>query len=316
MAPKNKGEKSQDTAQPINNALATQGTTAIVEADDFDDVAGQGFEENDASLVKIPFLVVLQPSSRVIKMPRKQRPPHLQNAEAGMLYDNVSEELIDVTDENKPGLEFIPVFFKKVFVRFAPDMGGFKGKYEPDSPIVKKAIAEGSFADYRVDEPGKARAECDELNEVIELYAVYASPSTGALRAVVINVGGSGITMFKDWNGKVSGFRRKKPDGTLYPPPLRTHRTEFRTEYDPSKGEDKAYYKTLFSPAVKNGNGTGDLLASQIRRADPRFVMAEQFYKDLMDMKVSADYSTLDRGGMAGNGGGAPKADKKADEGF
>lgn len=290
---KDKAGQSQDKA--TETALAKQGPSAVAELDDFEDEAGAGFEENDSSMVKIPFINILQPSSKIIKTPKKQRAAQHVDAEAGMIHNNVTDELYD----GDKGLEILPVFFRKVWTLWAPDMGGFKGKYDPQHAKVKKALAEGEFGQYKIGD--------DDLIETIELYVVYASPVSGELHCGVLNIASTKITAFKDWNSRVSGLKLDGKNGK-YTPPLYCNRTLMRSEFDPGKN-DNSFFRLVLEPAVQV-NGVPDYKSSIVRKTDPRYTVAKKFHQDLLDMKVSADYSTTERG--AGGGGG----DARGDDGF
>lgn len=302
-----KAEKAEKTAPVEETALTTQGTMEIGGADDWSDEAGAGFEENDASLVKIPFLSLLQPSSRLIKQPKKQRPPKLAEAEAGMLINTVTGEMYDIADPEKGGLEVVPVYYRKVYVLQAPEMGGYKGKLQPNDPRVKKALSEGDFGNYHVGE--------NEMVETIELYVVYKSPYDGQVRAAVVNIQSTKIPVFKEWNTNVSGFQLQGPKGP-YTPAIYANRTVIRSEYDPSKGEDKAFYRIILEPAVKDAKGNPDFKLSLLSKSSPLAEFARKFHADLLEMKVDADYSTSEDGTGGGGGGGGGRPDKRADAGF
>jgi hypothetical protein len=293
------------TAAEAATALERQGITDLVEPDDFGDLEGRGFEGQEASLQKVPFLNILQPGSKLVKMPKKERPSHLKDIEAGWAYNPVTEEAINIVETP---LEFLPIIFSRCFIRWKPEMGGFNGKLDPHNPAVKKAILEGSFGEFTIDG--------DQLQETVELFSLYRSPRDGVICAAVQSMYSTKLGVFKDWNARVSGVKLKKANGDLYSPPLFTHRTLLGSFYDRSRGEEQAFYRLTLTPAVNGPDGRPDYRASIVRRADERFIYAEKFHEDIVENRTAADYSTAEEGGGGGKQAASSGGDKRSDAGF
>jgi hypothetical protein len=298
----NKTEKSGDgekakadetKAQETALALADQ-NKELAEIDDdldFEDAAGEGHEERDASMVKTPRLDLLQSSSGLVKMPKAARPKGLEDAEMGQFIDTVSKELL--TD-----IEVLPVHYVKWYnvVELSPEVNGkreraFRGRLKKDDQKVLRALHFGSFAEgfWLVNEKGQKvvddKGNTFKLEECIDLYVVYQSPKGNGIRCAVCWLQSKKLSVFREWNSGVSSYMvqgRKK----LYNPPLRAARTILTSVYDPDTSPDRAHMALVLRPAVVI-DGVPNFAASMVKKSDPRWAVAERFYEDLMSNKAA-----------------------------
>lgn len=101
---------------------------------DYGDEVGAGLEGAEEILV-LPFLNVLQSNSPQVD---SGDPKYIPGAKAGMLINNVTNELID----GEEGVLFIPVHWTRSYVEWVPRDagGGFVGRHTVDSQVVLDAI--------------------------------------------------------------------------------------------------------------------------------------------------------------------------------
>ena len=97
--------------QPNKKQVATKSTTAVVAASiDLSMVAqdaGQGLSEVNMDTIQIPFLKILSSMSPQTKKSKKE---YVDGAEEGMIFNTVTEELIDGAE----GITVVPCYFEPV----------------------------------------------------------------------------------------------------------------------------------------------------------------------------------------------------------
>ena len=97
--------------QPNKKQVATKSTTAVAAASiDLSMVAqdaGQGLSEVNMDTIQIPFLKILSSMSPQTKKAKKE---YIDGAEEGMIFNTVTEELIDGAE----GITVVPCYFEPV----------------------------------------------------------------------------------------------------------------------------------------------------------------------------------------------------------
>ena len=97
--------------QPNKKQVATKSTTAVAAASiDLSMVAqdaGQGLSEVNMDTIQIPFLKILSSMSPQTKKSKKE---YVDGAEEGMIFNTVTEELIDGAE----GITVVPCYFEPV----------------------------------------------------------------------------------------------------------------------------------------------------------------------------------------------------------
>ena len=97
--------------QPNKKQVATKSTTAVA-APSIDlslvaQDAGQGLSEVNMDTIQIPFLKILSSMSPQTKKSKKE---YVDGAEEGMIFNTVTEELIDGAE----GITVVPCYFEPV----------------------------------------------------------------------------------------------------------------------------------------------------------------------------------------------------------
>jgi len=131
--PKKTNQKeTQAPAASQSREVASTAKTSVAELADaelFAADAGAGREEASSDSYAIPFLVILQKGSPQVD---EEQGAYIEGAKAGMFLNNVTNQLYS----GKEGLAFIPVYFKREFLRWGAREGGgggFKGVIAPET---------------------------------------------------------------------------------------------------------------------------------------------------------------------------------------
>ena len=195
--------------------VATKQSTAVALAASFEEDAGSGFENADSTAYAIPFLGILQSMSPQCK---KSDGAYIKGAEEGMLYNSVTQEIIDGT----AGAIVIPCYFKRTFIKWAPrdSGGGFKGELLPSDPQVAAATTD---ADGRLTD-----AEGNLLADTRTHY-VLVLDGKGGYQPAVISLASSQIKKSRNWMSKMNGIKMQRTDGSHYTPAMFSHQYKITT---------------------------------------------------------------------------------------
>jgi|TARA_R100000084_G_C4643679_1_gene145365 hypothetical protein len=107
----------------------TKNQIAVFE--EYETIAGTGFEEVTAEDLAVPYLKILQVGSPEC-LPGG--PKYNKEAKAGMIANSVADEYYNGLEE---GMLVVPCYYNRRFVEWMPERGGWAGSYEPNDPIVK-----------------------------------------------------------------------------------------------------------------------------------------------------------------------------------
>jgi hypothetical protein len=195
--------------------VEAQETKVAVMAPQFEDDAGAGFEQADSSAYAIPFLSVLQSMSPQCK---KSDGAYIKGAEEGMLYNSVSQEIIDGTT----GAIVIPCYFKRSFIKWAPrdSGGGFKGELTPSDPQVAAGV---------VDNDGRLIDSEGNLLSDTRTHYVLVLDGKGGYQPAVISLASSQIKKSRQWMSKMNGIKMQRADGTHFTPAMFSHQYRITT---------------------------------------------------------------------------------------
>jgi hypothetical protein len=277
--------KKNATPPPVavSTALTTPPEQTALEAFDYGDDAGQGFENQDMSFSKLPMLVILQSNSpQVVESKGK--------VHAGQILNTVTNEVFDE-------IVVIPAMLDNCFLQFIPrdDGGGFRGRHLSDSKIVKEALHrnEGrAFGKLPLPQPPDPKTgKPQPTHELVENYEMYAITTRGEdiTGFAVIPFQSTKIKVLRAWNTQVGMFAPKIGTKQFKPKeiPMYAHRVKITTEIETNaKG---TYFVPVLSPAM----GGDDLLKSIIGRNDPRYQAAKQLHDDVKAGHAKAAYETM-----------------------
>lgn len=280
-------------ARKDESSAVAERPTAEVAVFDFGADAGAGFENQTQEDIVLPFLKILEGLSPEVS--KKVGEGGVKDARAGMLFNTVTEELID----GEKGIEIIPALTEHVFVEWKPRKqgGGFVGVHQLDSTVVKDAKAGAKrFGDFSTKyNEATGEPEGNELNETFYVYGIVAE--TG--NPVVLAFTSTRIASYKKWNSKIQMFQVLGAGGAKVKPPLFAHRVKVTTK---SETNNEGTWSTwVLQPAE------GDLLRSLIAPNDPRYIAAKQ----VRDM-IAAGFARINHEAAKGSGGARAAGDPEA----
>ena len=271
-------------------ALAKKAPAGALATYDYGDDAGKGFENTSQSDFAIPFLSVLQTNSPECE---KAGDRYIDGAEAGMLFNTVSKELID----GEAGLVLVPCDTSHSFVEWVPrDSGGgggagFRGIHEVDSQIVKecKAAAAESGAFGKLPTPDKT--------ELVETFYVFALLLDGvdAVEPREFVMIPFTSTKIKKYKGIMYRLRMFKGN-----PPLFAHRVLLKSV--PDKNAKGSFYNFDLAPAVDNDVAASLIPPTLDGAPHPLLVAAKLFQKQIRSGAARGAYESVEGADDEGSG--------------
>lgn len=167
-------------------AIVAQEQGAVTTAGfNYGEEAGAGFEGTSSADLSIPFLQILQSNSPQVETDNPV------GSKAGMLYNTVTRELLE-------GVTFLPVFKQDTYVEWVPrdNGGGFVGLHEPESAVVKGALAAVNGDKF-------AKLATEAANDLIETHYMYGllldETGTSTNGFAVIGFNSTKIKPYRDW---------------------------------------------------------------------------------------------------------------------
>jgi len=148
-----------------------------------DAIAGQGIEDVGINDMSIPFLKILQKGNPECE---DGNPARVPTAAAGMFMNTLTKQLYG----KEIGL--IPVKYEPVWLCWAPNRGGFKGRHKPGSiEVFGSAFDEGGMKDK-------------DGNEVVENNVFYCLIE-GHFEdgPIVLSLSSTGSKHAKNWNSMI-----------------------------------------------------------------------------------------------------------------
>lgn len=263
-----------------DTAITEPKTGGALAIHDYGDDVGAGYEGTTNDDFSIPFLNVLQALSPEITGDGREK---IEGAEAGNLYNTVTEELL------KDGIEFVPSCREHVYVEWVPRVqgGGYVGRHSVDSEVVKAAKAGASNPNELVSESG---------NQLVETFYLYGVMVQGDLiTPVVIAFTSTKIAVYKRFMTKVNQFT-VNVGGKKQRPPLFAHLV--RVGSTSQKNKHGSFFNFTLSPAE------GDLEPSLLAPSDARFEAAKQLREAVSSGAARAAVESTE-----GGGGGATTTD-------
>jgi len=253
-------------------AVKEEQSTALA-AYDYDEMAGAGMEDLDASDLQIPLYRVLQSNSPQVDT---DSDTYIEGAKVGDIFNTVTEEVIS----GDSGMQVIPVVKKHQFPAFVPrdEGGGFQGVYDASDPrIAKWRAAQGSVG----------KLQDDEGNEVVETFYVFVLRvlADGSTEKGVLPFASTQIKKYRQWMTKLQNLRFKsQKTGRMLPYPMFAHLWNVTTvKEENKKGKFRGYKISLA------GNEPQE---ARLGTDDERFQEAAEFHKMVQEDKVQAAHDT------------------------
>ena len=240
---------------PAKKAETLPATTA------FDTMGGAGLENVTASDVIIPRLAILQDLSPQVK---KNKPEHIDGAEAGMICD------VSTGDLMPSPMEVLPVHFVKQYLEWAPRNSGkgLQGIHDSDACLIGTTPNEKGV-------PINAAG-----NLIIETSQFYVINLSADNRLSFIPMSSTQHKHGRKWLSMAKQEKVTRADGSKYTPPF--------------------FYRTYQLGVSTESNAEGEWYGWSIARGDKiqdrpdfeeLFATAKQFYEDLMAGVAKGDMS-------------------------
>ena len=189
-----------------NKQVAEKASTEIGEAVSFESEAGAGFENADGDSFAIPFIRITQKMSPVCD---PDDGAYIEEAKPGMLIDTVSEELF-------PGdgtLNIIPCHFKRSFLEWKPNRGGFVAEYN---------VPDGEALLAKCTKNDKNRDITPDGNELVDTrtHYVLVVDADGDTQSAAICMSMTQTKKSKQWMTAMDKLRKHTADGRAYRPAM------------------------------------------------------------------------------------------------
>jgi hypothetical protein len=187
------------------NEVTKMKTTALSKesADKFQQMANVGFEEVSTDDLAIPFVRILQSTSKQVK---KSEGAYVDGATEGMIYNNVLNKVYNGDD----GIEVVPCYYYRRYVEWVPreDGGGYVQAFLPGDNIINTT--------QKNDQGKDVLAESGNyLENTAHFFCIYIDPELGAQKAL-IPMSSSQLKKSRKWLSNTQTFRGTSKDGKQY----------------------------------------------------------------------------------------------------
>jgi len=239
---KSKGTEVVAISADQEKALATLGN-------DFEELAGVGFEEADRESYAIPFIKILQKMSPEVD---EADPAYVEGAKPGMFFNTATNEFMD----GKAGITLVPVHFQRHFIHWAPrdSGGGYLGDHTP-----------GEVASMdTVDNKGKLMLDDGTyLADTREHYCLLVGQDD--CEPCVVSMAATQIKKSKKWMHQMQQVKLKRADGTRYTPPMCARLWRATTVLE--SNDQGSWYGWQLTPAQWESDTDRFAMALQFRQA-------------------------------------------------
>jgi len=198
--------KKNEVAEAKNNLPAM--------AMNFDEDAGQGYEEADRDSFAIPFIAILQALSPQVD---ESEGAYIEGAKQGMFMNTVTSDVFDGAE----GLELVPVHYSRAFTEWGlrENGGGFKGEH---------AVEEGLHLDVTLDE--KKRAVMPNGNQIVDTRNHYVLVKTkNGWQPIILSFTSTQLKKSRKWMTSMNQIQVERTDGSTYTPPMFAHHYKMTT---------------------------------------------------------------------------------------
>ncbi len=267
MSGKNEVAKAQNTSvsTEVNNDL-------------FGEYAGEGLENVGAKDVLIPRLGIAQALSPQLN---KKKPEYIEGTEIGDIID------IGTGDLFKEGIVFLPVFYRKDYLEWAPRESGNGLQGVHSDPAILDECTQNE----------NKQMVLPNGNIIIETAQFYGLNITAGRRPSFIPLASTALKVARRWNTLAAGEKLQRADGSEFTAPLFYRSYNLTTAEESNNKGDWSTWRvergqTLVELAEEFGLNASDLLAQ-----------CKKFKDDIMGDAVKADLASMNEG--TGGSGGA-----------
>jgi hypothetical protein len=233
--------------------------------EDMEQHAGKGAEGADRECFSIPFLTVLQSGSPQCN--KADTGAYIKGAEAGMLYNTVTAELID----GDKGVIIIPAAFERAFINWTDRSegggGGMLGKYKVGDQILDT---------MERDDKGRNKLPDGTIMEDTREHGVIICHADERLEPAVLALKSTQIRKSRNLLTQMQNIKFQGKSGPFTPP---TFGLQFKLT------------------TVAEQNDKGNWFGVKIEYAGPadakQYKAGRELHKQLAEGKVQGDYGSV-----------------------
>lgn len=191
-----------ELAEPETLLPATTGPTAVGEAINFEEDAGQGLDNVRGKDMAIPYYAILQKGSPQVDELNEK---FIKDAKPGMIMNTVTGEVFERFDA-------IPCGFSKEFVEWKPrdSGGGFVGRHSENDPVLKKCTK---------DERGRMITPNNNVIMDTAYHFVVRLCPDGSFEWGIVGMQSTQLKKSRLWNTKMKSIMEEKANGGMFNPP-------------------------------------------------------------------------------------------------
>ena len=186
------------------NEVTKTKTTAISKesADQFQQMANIGFEEVSTDDLAIPFVRILQSTSKQVK---KSEGAYVDGAVEGMIYNNVLNKVYS----GDKGIQVVPCYYYRRYVEWVPreDGGGYVQAFLPGDNIINTT--------QKNDQGKDVLPSGNYLENTAHFFCIYMDSELGPQKAL-IPMSSSQLKKSRKWLSNTQTFRGTTKDGRPY----------------------------------------------------------------------------------------------------
>lgn len=245
----------------MTKEMTKKNDQTAMQAYDYGEMAGAGYENQTQDDVKIPMLNVLQSLS-----------PQVQEGDlrAGQLFNTATEEAMDF-------LIIVPCTTNHEVVEWVPRDagGGFVGRHDIDSPVFRNAPKDPTT--------GRLKNGENDLAETFSIFAlVLDDDGEEAVDMVMIPCASTKISAYR---GLMTKLRNCKVGPNRVTPPMFAHRVRVSTRLEKrTKGNS---FNFVFEPMQ------GSFIDSLLPPGSPILDAAFKFKEQIAQGEAKADYGSV-----------------------
>jgi hypothetical protein len=278
---------TKTAAAKPNTAVAVKKDTPVsTEVMDFSSDSGRGMEGATTESFAIPFLAVLQKGSPQVD---EDSGVAIEGAKAGMLFNTVTQELMDGRDE---GVTIVPCAYRRVFLRWGARDGessGFKGEFSPEE--VAQMRNDGKIVEQEgrlyvpLPDGSVNEKKCDRFADTRNHYILLLDEDGGAQQAL-LSLTSTQVKKSKGLMSALANVRLPGANGKYTPP---TFANVVRVKTVPESNDKGSWSGVTFA------------IEGQVQSKDV-YEMAKAFNASVAKGTVTANY---DENAVGGSGGEA-----------
>lgn len=244
-------------AKAVQKTESPKSAVVVSEVDVFSGMTDTGYENVTARDLIIPRLTILQGLSPQVS---RGKPEYDEAAKVGDIYD------VGLQERFPDGIVFIPVYYQKQWLEWAPRQSG-KG-------LQKIHDSEDIMGETERDEE-RGRAVLPNGNYIVETAQLYGLNVTAGFRKSFIPMASTQLKKARRLLTLATGEKLSRPDGSQFTPPL--------------------FYRSYALTTVPESNAEGNWMGWKIERGDalPQFLKWQDLLNDIKEFRASLASGTI-----------------------